>query len=69
MLQVKQRIHDKKMIYCPVKTFLTNITPLFRKKSVLSRDDLQIQWRPLYQLMEGILYSSDEGLGLEWLPS
>ncbi|PIK56150.1 putative proteasome activator complex subunit 4 isoform X2 [Apostichopus japonicus] len=45
------------------------LSDLLRKKSVLSRDDLQIQWRPLYQLMEGILYSSDEGLGLEWLPS
>ncbi|KAJ8044540.1 Proteasome activator complex subunit 4 [Holothuria leucospilota] len=44
------------------------LAELLKKKSLLSRDDLQIQWRPLYEMMERVLYSPYEGLGLEWMP-
>ena len=40
-----------------------------RKKELLSRDDLVLQWRPLYELAESILNSKFEHLGLQLLPS
>lgn len=40
----------------------------FRKKELLSRDDLQLPWRPLYQVYERVVYSKTEHLGLVWFP-
>lgn len=42
---------------------------LLKKKELLSRDDLQLPWRPLYDMVESILYSKTEHLGLNWFPS
>lgn len=39
-----------------------------RKKELLSRDDLELPWRPLYEMLERILYSKTENLGLNWFP-
>lgn len=39
-----------------------------RKKELLSRDDLELPWRPLYEMLERILYSKTEHLGLNWFP-
>lgn len=39
-----------------------------RKKELLSRDDLQLPWRPLYNLYERVVYSKTEHLGLIWFP-
>jgi len=41
---------------------------MYRKKELLSRDDLELHWRPLYDLYESILYSKTEHLGLNWFP-
>eukprot|EP00057_Strongylocentrotus_purpuratus_P019391 XP_011673865.1 PREDICTED: proteasome activator complex subunit 4 isoform X2 [Strongylocentrotus purpuratus] len=41
---------------------------LLKKRSLLSRDDLLIPWRPLYKIVERIMYSPYEPLGLEWYP-
>lgn len=40
----------------------------FRKKELLSRDDLQLPWRPLYDVYEKVVYSKTEHLGLIWFP-
>uniref|UniRef100_A0A8C5PB42 Proteasome activator subunit 4 n=1 Tax=Leptobrachium leishanense TaxID=445787 RepID=A0A8C5PB42_9ANUR len=42
---------------------------LLKKKELLSREDLQLPWRPLYEITERILYSKTEHLGLNWFPS
>ncbi|KAG7506391.1 proteasome activator complex subunit 4B-like [Solea senegalensis] len=42
---------------------------LLKKKELLSRDDLQLPWRPLYDLYEKVIYSKTEHLGLIWFPS
>uniref|UniRef100_A0A668AU47 Proteasome activator complex subunit 4B n=1 Tax=Myripristis murdjan TaxID=586833 RepID=A0A668AU47_9TELE len=42
---------------------------LLKKKELLSRDDLQLPWRPLYELYERVLYSKTEHLGLIWFPN
>ncbi|XP_038138502.1 proteasome activator complex subunit 4B [Cyprinodon tularosa] len=42
---------------------------LLKKKELLSRDDLQLPWRPLYELYERIIYSKTEHLGLIWFPN
>lgn len=39
-----------------------------RKKELLSREDLELQWRPLYELHDRILFSKTEHLGLNWFP-
>lgn len=39
-----------------------------RKKELLSRDDLQLPWRPIYDLYERVVYSKTEHLGLIWFP-
>lgn len=41
---------------------------LLKKTNLLSRDDLELQWRPLYELYERILYSPYEHLGMFLLP-
>jgi len=40
----------------------------FRKKELLSREDIELPWRPLYELQDRILYSKTEHLGLNWFP-
>lgn len=40
----------------------------YRKKELLSRDDLELPWRPLHEMLERILYSKTEHLGLNWFP-
>ncbi|KAM4716279.1 proteasome activator complex subunit 4B-like [Anableps anableps] len=42
---------------------------LLKKKELLSRDDLQLPWRPLYELYERVIYSKTEHLGLIWFPN
>ncbi|KAJ7987499.1 hypothetical protein DPEC_G00327130 [Dallia pectoralis] len=42
---------------------------LLKKRELLSRDDLELPWRPLYELQERILYSKTEHLGLNWFPN
>uniref|UniRef100_A0AAY5L576 Proteasome activator subunit 4 n=1 Tax=Esox lucius TaxID=8010 RepID=A0AAY5L576_ESOLU len=41
---------------------------LLKKRELLSREDLELPWRPLYELQERILYSKTEHLGLNWFP-
>ncbi|XP_047183780.1 proteasome activator complex subunit 4B-like isoform X2 [Scophthalmus maximus] len=42
---------------------------LLKKKELLSRDDLQLPWRPLYELYERVIYSKTEHFGLIWFPT
>uniref|UniRef100_A0A803SKN4 Proteasome activator subunit 4 n=1 Tax=Anolis carolinensis TaxID=28377 RepID=A0A803SKN4_ANOCA len=42
---------------------------LLKKKELLSREDLELPWRPLYEMLERILYSKTEHLGLNWFPN
>ncbi|GCB62155.1 hypothetical protein scyTo_0011429, partial [Scyliorhinus torazame] len=49
--------------------FTRLLISLLKKKELLSREDLQLPWRPLYEMMERILYSKTEHLGLNWFPN
>lgn len=40
----------------------------YRKRELLSREDLELRWRPLYELHDRILFSKTEHLGLNWFP-
>ncbi|XP_061914340.1 proteasome activator complex subunit 4A [Entelurus aequoreus] len=42
---------------------------LLKKRELLSRDDLELPWRPLYDLHDRILFSKTEHLGLNWFPN
>lgn len=42
---------------------------LLKKKELLSRDDLELPWRPLYDMVERILYSKTEHLRLNSFPN
>ncbi|KAG9328345.1 hypothetical protein JZ751_014489, partial [Albula glossodonta] len=48
--------------------FARLLVALLKKKELLSQDDLELPWRPLYELYERILYSKTEHLGLNWFP-
>lgn len=48
---------------------ICNPFPLFRKKKLLTRNDLQLEWRPLYQLWRFVDYSTFETCGLIYVPS
>uniref|UniRef100_A0A8C9TIB6 Proteasome activator subunit 4 n=1 Tax=Scleropages formosus TaxID=113540 RepID=A0A8C9TIB6_SCLFO len=48
--------------------FARLLVNLLKKKELLSREDLELPWRPLYELQERILYSKTEHLGLNWFP-
>uniref|UniRef100_A0A671Y3T0 Proteasome activator subunit 4 n=1 Tax=Sparus aurata TaxID=8175 RepID=A0A671Y3T0_SPAAU len=41
---------------------------LLKKRELLSREDLELSWRPLYELHDRILFSKTEHLGLNWFP-
>uniref|UniRef100_A0A4W5P0V8 Proteasome activator subunit 4 n=1 Tax=Hucho hucho TaxID=62062 RepID=A0A4W5P0V8_9TELE len=41
---------------------------LLKKRELLSREDLELPWKPLYELQDRILYSKTEHLGLNWFP-
>ncbi|XP_072167902.1 proteasome activator complex subunit 4-like [Diadema setosum] len=41
---------------------------LLKKRNLLSRDDITIPWKPLYKIVERVIYSQYEPLGLEWFP-
>ncbi|KAE8280512.1 Proteasome activator complex subunit 4B [Larimichthys crocea] len=42
---------------------------LLKKRELLSREDLELSWRPLYELHDRILFSKTEHLGLNWFPN
>ncbi|XP_061666558.1 proteasome activator complex subunit 4B isoform X2 [Syngnathoides biaculeatus] len=42
---------------------------LLKKKELLSREDLQLPWRPLHRLYEKVVHSKTEHLGLIWFPN
>ncbi|XP_069464332.1 proteasome activator complex subunit 4 isoform X2 [Ambystoma mexicanum] len=52
-----------------IQGFSRMLINLLKKKELLSRDDLQLQWRPLYEMLERIIHSKTEHLGLNWFPN
>uniref|UniRef100_A0A8B9HHN8 Proteasome activator subunit 4b n=1 Tax=Astyanax mexicanus TaxID=7994 RepID=A0A8B9HHN8_ASTMX len=52
-----------------MQSFARLLINLLKKKELLSQDDLELPWRPLYELYEKILYSKTEHLGLNWFPN
>ena len=42
---------------------------LLKKRELLSRTDLQLDWVPFYELTERFTYSKMEPMGLEWIPT
>ncbi|XP_060589859.1 proteasome activator complex subunit 4B-like [Ruditapes philippinarum] len=51
-----------------VSKFAQQLSGLLKKKKLLSRDDLTLQWKPLYKLLESVLYSQYEQHGLQLFP-
>uniref|UniRef100_A0A3Q0QYT3 Uncharacterized protein n=1 Tax=Amphilophus citrinellus TaxID=61819 RepID=A0A3Q0QYT3_AMPCI len=51
-----------------MQSYARLLIQLLKKKELLSRDDLQLPWRPLCDLYERALYSKTEHLGLIWFP-
>ncbi|XP_039595074.1 proteasome activator complex subunit 4A isoform X2 [Polypterus senegalus] len=49
--------------------FARLLVNLLKKKELLSREDLELPWFPLYEMLERILYSKTEHLGLNWFPN
>ena len=47
---------------------VNNLISLMKKKELLTPSDLQIQWRPLYELYEKLFYSPYEALGMLHYP-
>lgn len=41
---------------------------LMRKRFIISNEELQLDWRPLYETYERLLYSETETLGLRFVP-
>uniref|UniRef100_A0A3Q0QU92 Uncharacterized protein n=1 Tax=Amphilophus citrinellus TaxID=61819 RepID=A0A3Q0QU92_AMPCI len=52
-----------------MQSYARLLIQLLKKKELLSRDDLQLPWRPLCDLYERALYSKTEHLGLIWFPN
>lgn len=44
------------------------LATLLKKRELLDRQDLTVQWRPLYQLHERLFYSPYEALGMVTYP-
>lgn len=52
-----------------IELFFSVLHKLLKKRKLLTRSDLTIEWRPLYLLVKRVLYSKMAEAGLEWLPS
>ncbi|ESP01603.1 hypothetical protein LOTGIDRAFT_238219, partial [Lottia gigantea] len=52
-----------------VGKFASKLSVLLKKKELLTREDLELPWRPLYELCEVTVNSKFEPLGLHLLPS
>uniref|UniRef100_A0A8C6U6I8 Proteasome activator subunit 4b n=1 Tax=Neogobius melanostomus TaxID=47308 RepID=A0A8C6U6I8_9GOBI len=52
-----------------MQSYARLLIQLLKKKELLSRDELQLPWRPLYDLYERVVYSKTEHLGLIWFPN
>ncbi|KAL3873182.1 hypothetical protein ACJMK2_036330 [Sinanodonta woodiana] len=52
-----------------VQKFSVQLVHLLKKRELLSREDLVLPWRPLYELCESVLYSRYEHYGLQLFPS
>uniref|UniRef100_A0A8D0D6T8 Uncharacterized protein n=1 Tax=Sander lucioperca TaxID=283035 RepID=A0A8D0D6T8_SANLU len=52
-----------------MQSYAKLLIQLLKKKELLSRDDLQLPWRPLYDLYDRVVYSKNEHLGLIWFPN
>ncbi|KAL4238306.1 Proteasome activator complex subunit 4 [Mactra antiquata] len=52
-----------------VSKFASQLSGLLKKKKLLSREDLSLPWKPLYKLLESILFSHYEQHGLQFFPS
>ncbi|KAK7140459.1 hypothetical protein R3I94_012924 [Phoxinus phoxinus] len=52
-----------------MQSFARLLITLLKKKELLSREDIELPWRPLYELQDRILHSKTEHLGLNWFPS
>ncbi|XP_013404552.1 proteasome activator complex subunit 4 [Lingula anatina] len=51
-----------------VQKFSTLFISLLKKKELLSREDLELPWKPLYKLAEEVFYSTYEPHGLALFP-
>uniref|UniRef100_A0A673KII6 Proteasome activator complex subunit 4A n=1 Tax=Sinocyclocheilus rhinocerous TaxID=307959 RepID=A0A673KII6_9TELE len=51
-----------------MQSFARLLITMLKKKELLSREDLELPWRPLYELQDRILYSKTEHLSLNWFP-
>ncbi|XP_060063003.1 proteasome activator complex subunit 4-like [Ylistrum balloti] len=51
-----------------IQMFANQLISLLKKRKLLSREDLCLPWRPLYQLVEAVAYSPYEPHGLQLFP-
>uniref|UniRef100_A0A673LWV1 Proteasome activator complex subunit 4A-like n=1 Tax=Sinocyclocheilus rhinocerous TaxID=307959 RepID=A0A673LWV1_9TELE len=75
---IEDHVHFVKLLYelvtipkleiSMMQCFARLLITLLKKKELLSREDLELPWRPLYELQDRILYSKTEHLGLNWFP-
>ena len=52
-----------------ISLFASTLNGLLKKRYLISPAELQLQWRPLYKLMETVLDSPYEDVGLYFIPS
>ncbi|XP_062621766.1 LOW QUALITY PROTEIN: proteasome activator complex subunit 4B-like [Saccostrea cucullata] len=51
-----------------VPKFATQLVALLKKQKLLTREDLELPWKPIYQLVENVAYSPYEHHGLQLFP-
>ncbi|XP_052767290.1 proteasome activator complex subunit 4A-like [Mya arenaria] len=52
-----------------VHKFASMLSSLLKKKKLLTREDLTIQWRPLYKLVDNVMYNTYDQHGLLLMPA
>ncbi|KAL5009261.1 hypothetical protein ScPMuIL_014842 [Solemya velum] len=52
-----------------VQKYANQLIHLLKKKELLSREDLMLPWKPLYDLVESVIYSACEPHGLQLFPT
>ena len=53
---------------CVIKLLINFVWTPFRKRELISRDDLVLPWRPLYNLVDFTFHSKYEVAGLKKHP-
>lgn len=67
-LQYQMLVSEDTLDLCYIAFVARCFAKLMKKRYLIGSDELQLDWRPLYDTYDRLLYSENEALGLRFIP-